>query len=95
MPGERKSWDDRKEWTKMRYTYRDVNDFQRRNPTRATREDALETMSVREILHIADSCATPEAKAYYAAFARQAAFDSQLRRNIAGSRKAWQNELTA
>ena len=79
----------------MRYTYRDVNDFQRRNQTRATREDALETMSVREILHIADSCATPEAKAYYAVFARQAAFDSQLRRNIAGSRKAWQNELTA
>ena len=79
----------------MRYTYRDVNDFQRRNPTRATCEDALETMSVREILHFADSCATPEAKAYYAAFARQAAFDSQLRRNIAGSRKAWQNELTA
>ena len=79
----------------MRYTYRDVNDFQRRNPTRATREDALETMSVREILHIADSCVTPEAKAYYATFARQAAFDSQLRRNIAGSRKAWQNELTA
>ena len=95
MPGERKSRDDRKERIKMRYTYRDVNDFQRRNPTRATREDALETMSVREILHIADSCATPEAKAYYAAFARQAAFDSQLRRNIAGSRKAWQNELTA
>ena len=87
--------DDRKERMKMRFTYRDVNDFQRRNPTRATREDALETMSVREILHIADSCATPEAKAYYAAFARQAAFDSQLRRNIAGSRKAWQNELTA
>ena len=87
--------DDRKERMMMRYTYRDVNDFQRRNPTRATREDALETMSVREILHIADSCATPEAKAYYAAFARQAAFDSQLRRNIAGSRKAWQNELTA
>ena len=52
-------------------------------------------MSVREILHIADSCATPEAKAYYASFARQAAFDSRLRRNIAGSRKAWQNELTA
>ena len=95
MPGERKSRDDRKERIKMRYTYRDVNDFQRRNPTRATREDALETMSVREILHIADSCVTPEAKAYYAAFARQAAFDSQLRRNIAGSRKAWQNELTA
>ena len=95
MPGEKKSRDDRKERIKMRYTYRDVNDFQRRNPTRATREDALETMSVREILHIADSCVTPEAKAYYAAFARQAAFDSQLRRNIAGSRKAWQNELTA
>ena len=79
----------------MRFTYRDVNDFLMRNPTRATREDALESMSVREILHIADSCATPEAKSYYASFARQAAFDSQLRRNIAGSRKAWQNELTA
>ena len=49
----------------MRYTYRDVNDFQKRNPTRATREDALESMSVREILHIAESCLTPEAKAYY------------------------------
>ena len=79
----------------MRFTYRDVNDFLMRNPTRATREDTLESMSVREILHIADSCATPEAKAYYASFARQAAFDSRLRRNIAGSRKAWQNELTA
>ena len=32
----------------MRYTYRDVNDFQKRNPTRVTREGALESMSVRE-----------------------------------------------
>ena len=79
----------------MRYTYRDVNDFQTRNPTRATREDALESMSVREILHIAESCLTPEAKAYYAAFARQAAWDSMQSRTIAGSRRAWQNELTA
>ena len=79
----------------MRYTYRDVNDFQMRNPTRATREDALESMSVREILHIADSCASPEARAYYAAFARQASYDNLLRRNIAGSRKAWQDERTA
>jgi len=79
----------------MRFTYRDVNDFQMRNPTRATREDALETMSVREILHIADSCLTPEAKAYYASFARQAVFDSMQNRNIAGSRRAWQNEMTA
>ena len=54
----------------MRYIYRDVNDFQMRNPTRATREDALESMSVREILHIAESCSSPEAKAYYASFAR-------------------------
>lgn len=79
----------------MRYIYRDVNDFQKRNPTRATREDALESMSVREILHIAESCLTPEAKAYYAAFARQAAWDSMQSRTIAGSRRAWQNELTA
>lgn len=79
----------------MRYTYRDVNDFQLRNPTRATREDALESMSVREIQHIADSCLTPEAKAYYAAFARQAAWDSMQSRNIAGARKAWQDEMTA
>ena len=79
----------------MRYTYRDVNEFQKRNPTRATREDALESMSVREILHIAESCLTPEAKAYYAAFARQATWDSMQSRTIAGSRRAWQNELTA
>lgn len=79
----------------MRYTYHDVYDFQKRNPTRATREDALETMSVREILHIAESCSSPEAKAYYVSFARQAAWDSMLSRNIAGSRKTWQNELTA
>ena len=52
-------------------------------------------MSVREILHIAESCLTPEAKAYYAAFARQAAWDSMQSRTIAGSRRAWQNELTA
>ena len=79
----------------MRYTYRDVNDFQRRNPTRATREDALESMSVREILHIAASCSTPEAKAYYTGFARLASYDSMLRRNAAESRKAWQDEMTA
>ena len=79
----------------MRYTYRDVDDFQQRNPTRATREDALESMSVREILHIADSCATPEAKSYYASFARQAAWDDLLLHNAAESRNAWQDELTA
>ena len=50
----------------MRYTYRDVDDFQRHNSTRATREDALESMSLREILHIARSCRTAEGRDYAA-----------------------------
>ena len=50
----------------MRYTYRDVDDFQQRNPTRATREDALESMSVREILHIARICRNAEGRDYAA-----------------------------
>ena len=79
----------------MRYAYRDVDDFQRRNPTRATREDALESMSVREILHIARSCRTAEGRDYFMGFAQQAAWDDLLVSNAAESRKAWQNELTA
>lgn len=79
----------------MRYTYRDVDDFQRRNPTRATREDALESMSVREILHIARSCRTAEGRDYFMGFAQQTAWDDLLVSNAAESRKAWQNELTA
>lgn len=79
----------------MRYRYQDVNDFQKRNPTRATREDALESMSVREILHIARSCVTAEARDYFMGFAQQAAWDELLRGNAAESRLAWQQERTA
>ena len=79
----------------MRYTYRDVDDFQRHNSTRATREDALESMSLREILHIARSCRTAEGRDYFMGFAQQAAWDDLLLRNAAEFRKAWQNELTA
>jgi len=77
----------------MRYTYRDVDDFQRRNPTRATREDALESMSVREILHIARSCRTPEGRDYFMGFAQQAAWDDLLISNAAESRKACQKRI--
>ena len=77
----------------MRYTYRDVDDLQRRNPTRATREDALESMSVREILHIARSCRTAEGRDYFMGFARQAAWDDLLVSNAAESRKAWQKRI--
>ena len=79
----------------MRYTYRDVDDFQRHNSTRATREDALESMSLREILHIARSCRTAEGRDYFMGFAQQAAWDDLLLHNAAESRKAWQDELTA
>ena len=79
----------------MRYTYRDVDDFQRHNSTRATREDALESMSLREILHIARSCMTAEGRDYFMGFAQQAAWDDLLLHNAAESRKAWQDELTA
>ena len=79
----------------MRYTYRDVVDFQRHNSTRATREDALESMSLREILHIARSCRTAEGRDYFMGFAQQAAWDDLLLHNAAESRKAWQDELTA
>ena len=79
----------------MRYTYRDVDDFQRHNATRATREDALESMSLREILHIARSCRTAEGRDYFMGFAQQAAWDDLLLHNAAESRKAWQDELTA
>ena len=79
----------------MRYTYRDVDDFQQRNPTRATREDALESMSVREILHIARICRNAEGRDYFMGFTQQAAWDDLLLHNAAESRKAWQDELTA
>ena len=32
----------------MRFTYRDVNDFQKRNPTRATREDRIKNSAHKE-----------------------------------------------
>ena len=79
----------------MRYTYRDVDDFQRRNPTRATREDALESMSVREILHIARSCRTAEGRDYFMGFAQLAAWDDLLLRNAAESRAVWREERIA
>ena len=77
----------------MRYTYRDVDDFQKRNPTRATREDALESMSVREILHIARSCRTAEGRDYFMGFAQQAAWDDLLVSNTAESRMACRKRI--
>ena len=77
----------------MRYTYRDVDDFQKRNPTRATREDALESMSVREILHIARSCRTAEGRDYFMGFAQQAAWDDLLTSNAAESRMACRKRI--
>ena len=77
----------------MRFTYRDVNDFLMRNPTRATREDALESMSVREILHIARSCRTAEGRDYFMGFAQQAAWDDLLVSNAAEFRTACQKRI--
>ena len=79
----------------MRYAYRDVFDFQNRHPTRATREEALETMSVKEIMHIARSCATAEGRAYYARYAEQAAYDDLLSRAAAEARTSWREAKSA
>lgn len=74
----------------MDYTYKDVYDFQRKHPTRAGREKALQKMSYDEIMHIARSCGNPQGGVYYARFAEQAAFRELIAPIAEDLERVWQ-----
>ena len=56
----------------MRYTYKDVYEFQKKHPKREKREIVLETMSPEEIQHLIDTCGTVQGKIYYSRFKKEA-----------------------
>ena len=74
----------------MEFAYRDVFDFQRKHPTRASRETALRQMSSEEIRHIAQTCGSATGGAYYARFADQAAFRELIAPIAEDLERVWQ-----
>ena len=48
--------------------YKDVFEFQEKNPTREAREKELKKMSNEEIDKLIATCGTPQAKVYYKKF---------------------------
>lgn len=74
----------------MEFAYRDVFDFQRKHPTRASQETALRQMSSEEIRHIARTCGTAPGAAYYARFADKAAFRELIAPIAEDLERVWQ-----
>jgi hypothetical protein len=74
----------------MEFAYRDVFDFQRKHPTRASRETALRQMSSEEIRHIARTCGSATGSAYYTRFAEQAAFRELIAPIAEDLERVWQ-----
>lgn len=54
------------------YTYQDVQEFQKKHPSKEERERILRTLTEEEIMHLARTCGNVTTAACFMTFARNA-----------------------